>query len=407
MNVKDIPQIGFKTIEVKPAVSSEAKQSGIEMVESVELVELENHYLKVSVNNNGTLNILHKESGNEYKNQAYFYDEGDAGHAWVHTSVKPIITTLENEAETEVLEDNILRKIVRIKNVMELPINLEARQSGGKTLATEILLDVTLRKNSKHVEFKIQFDNQVEAHRIRIMFPTGINAEYSYGEGQFDVVKRPIARPDTSDWIEQPMYDYPMHHFVAVNDDRQGVAILVDGLKEYEVLDDSTSTLALTLLRSFYYKIPVASMQDYSHQKGTQCFGKQLYKLGFYPHTGNVGNGEVFREAMTFNYEPRIFQAGKNDNNMLHTESLFEIDNEKIAFSSLKISEDKSGYILRLFNPTSDKQVTNVNTKFLISEVFETTLEENIENKVTILNSNNFSINISSKEIKTFKIKLC
>ncbi|MBN2280083.1 MAG: hypothetical protein JXQ65_05855 [Candidatus Marinimicrobia bacterium] len=400
MSVGNIPQIGFKTIEIKPVKSVKPSP----FIQSGNLSDLENEHLKVTINKNGTLNILHKESGHEYQNQAYFYDEGEAGHAWVHTSVSPIITTLDKVAKVAVLEENSFRKIVRIKNTLELPIDLEARQSGGKTLTTEIFLDVILRKNSKHVELNIQFDNQVEAHRIRILFPTGIEAEYSWGEGQFDVVKRPIARPDTSDWIEQPMYDYPMHHFVDVSDGNHGVAILVDGLKEYEVLEDSDSTIALTLLRSFYYKIPVASLQDYSHQKGTQCLGQQVYKLGFYPHSGNSEQAGVQEEAMVFNYEPRIIQTGKNKGERVISESFIEIENQKIAFSSLKISEDRTGFILRVFNPTSGKITTKIKTFFAVSEIFETTLEEVKENKVTSLNQHNFLINLLPKEIKTIQL---
>ncbi len=400
-SVKNLPQMGFQKLTVKPVTKSSANNI------SSSDTSLENEFLKITVNHNGSLNILDKKTGRKYENQAYFYDEGEAGHAWVHKSVTPIITTLNNIADVEVLEENTLRKTIRIKNVMNLPINLaERKKDQGQHREMEILLDITLKANSKHAEMRIQLNNQVEAHRLRIMFPTIEDAEFSYGEGQFDIVKRPIARPDTSEWIEQPMYDYPMHHFVDVNNDKEGVAVLIDGLKEYEVLEDDQKTLAITLLRSFYYKIPVASMQDYSHQKGTQCLGKQEYKLGFYPHSGGVEEGDVMKEAMIFNYEPRIFQAGKNESATENFSSLIEISNDAIVLSALKRSEDEKGYILRLYNPTQQTQSTDVNTAFAMKQVLETNLEEEEVNKVTIQNQKYFNLTLSPKAIKTLKILL-
>ena len=108
------------------------------------------------------------------------------------------------------------------------------------------------------------------------MFPTNLDAKYHFGEGQFDVVKRTADRPDTKDWIEQPMYDFPLHHFVDVTDNKNGIAILVDGLKEYELLNDKKKTLAITLLRGFEYIIAPSSKQDYTHKKGSQCLGKSI-----------------------------------------------------------------------------------------------------------------------------------
>ncbi len=397
-SVSELPQFGFTALQVKPVKPTENKSKN-------ESAQLENSFLKVEVNQNGTLNILDKKTGKLYKNQAYFYDEGEGGHAWVHESVKPILTTLDVKAETAVIENNDLRQILRIKTGIDLPVNLEARKKEkGETTYLPIVMDVILNRDAKHLAFDIEVDNRGEAHRLRIMFPTEIQADYSYGEGQFDIVKREIHRPDTSDWVEQPMYDYPMHHFVDVNDGTVGVAVLVDGLKEYEVFDNDERTLAITLLRSFYYKIPVASMQDYSHETGTQCFGKQVYKLGFYPHAGSVEAGGVFRAALLFNYEPRIFQAGKQERQSNLDQSLISLDNDKIGFSSLKISEDRTGIILRIYNTTNEKTGVNIKTKFDINAVYDANLEENIENKVIITNYNKFKINISSKSIKTLKI---
>jgi hypothetical protein len=45
---------------------------------------MENEFLKVSFNHNGTYNVIDKETGKEYKNLGYFKDSGEIGNPWQH-----------------------------------------------------------------------------------------------------------------------------------------------------------------------------------------------------------------------------------------------------------------------------------------------------------------------------------
>ncbi len=95
------------------------------------------------------------------------------------------------------------------------------------------------------------------------------------------------------------------------SDEKNGLAILVDGLKEYELLNDKKKTLAVTLFRGFEYIIAPSSKQDYTHLKGSQCLGKSTYNLALYPHKGDWQNGEVYKEALNFNNPLSLVQTGK------------------------------------------------------------------------------------------------
>jgi mannosylglycerate hydrolase len=240
------------------------------------------------------------------------------------------------------------------------------------------------------------------------MFPTGIDAQYSYGEGQFDVVSRPIARKDTSDWIEQPMYDYPMHHFVDVSDSQSGAAVLVDGLKEYEVLDDADRTLAITLLRGFRYIIQPSSVQDFSEQKGSQCLGRQRYRLAFYPHRGRWDEGRVFQEALRFNYPLRLFQMGRSEGDMPEKWRFISIEPDMLVLSSLKAAETDSGnsVVLRVYNPTTDKLNGMITFANKIMRVEEVTMEEIHIRYLQLESDGTLRIEIPSKKIKTIRLKL-
>jgi len=238
-----------------------------------------------------------------------------------------------------------------------------------------------------------------------MMFPTGINAEHSFGEGQFDVVKRTTNRIDSKNWIEQPMYDYPLHHFVDLSDGKNGCAIIVSGLKEYEVLDDPHKTLALTLLRSFTYIIQPSSKQDYSHKKGSQCFGNHGYNISVYPHIGYWDEGKVYEQAFNFNNDLRIFQIGKTYGNLSPTVSFIQIDPNDLVFSCFKVSEfNDDEYILRIYNPTENKIDGRIKFLFEIKKAEIVTLEEKSVESIPITGHYSFNIEAGPKKIVTIKL---
>ncbi|MEH0152733.1 glycoside hydrolase family 38 C-terminal domain-containing protein, partial [Limibacter armeniacum] len=266
VELTDLPAFGMKAFRIKPkALVLEPKDR---LVTVLSQPVMENSFLKVTINANGTLNVIEKLSGTEYNEIAYLYDEGEAGHAWVNTPTAPFVTTEKAKPEIEVLENGALSATVAIRHTLSLYNNLSDRKAeNGNVTDVPVTLLVTLTKNAKRVDFQIEMDNKVESHRLRIMFPTGLTgATHSFGEGQFDVVKRSLERPDTTEWVEQPMYDFPMHQFVDLTDGKKGAAILVDGLKEYEVLEDQDKTIAITLLRGFEFIINPAAEQDYTHE---------------------------------------------------------------------------------------------------------------------------------------------
>ncbi|KAA0248509.1 MAG: hypothetical protein EDM75_13985 [Chlorobiota bacterium] len=257
--------------------------------------KLDNEFLQVTFNDNGTFNVFHKETGFYYNNLGGLYDEGEAGHAWVNKPLPPFVTTDESKAKVKLIENSSHSATVMIRQYLSLPSDLSQRHSRNPDFTiVPVRIYVTLVKGSKRVDIKAEVNNKAESHRLRLLFPTGLKIKHHYGEGQFDVVERTVERPDTSNWIEQPMYDFPMHQFMAVSDGRNGAAIFSKGLKEYEVLPDTHNTIAITLIRSFNYIIAPSSVEDYSEMKGSQCLGKQSFELAFYPFKGDWSEDNAF-----------------------------------------------------------------------------------------------------------------
>lgn len=404
--INDVPKFGYKSFEAMPTKKF-ANSKNFMCKLRKETARLENDFLKVKINKNGTLNITDKVTGKSFNNIGYFFDEGEAGHAWTQESVKPILTSLKTSTDIIPNENGALSASVLIKHKMRMPLNLEERKKKkGKTSKLIIELTVSLTKTSRRVEFNVCVKNNAESHRLRMMFPTRTRAVSSFGEGQFDVVERHIKHINAKDWIEQPMYDYPLHQFVDVSDDRFGVAILVDGLKEYEVIEDKERTIAITLLRGFKFIIAPSSVEDYSYQKGSQCLGEQNYRLAFYPHLSNWQQGKVYEEALNFNNTIRLFQSGRSSGNLPPSGSFISIDNDNLIFSSFKRSEEHEAgcYTLRLYNPSETGLKSLIKFAFNILKVEQVTLEELPLQNIKLINKTSFSVLADAKKIITYKI---
>lgn len=365
----------------------------------------ENKYLKVAINKNGTLVVTDKKSGKRFENLGYLLSEGEAGHAWTHVPLDPVISTFNSLPEISFIEKTDLLCKIRVSHNLDIPTNLEERKNSGTTkeLKAEVIFSLTAL--SKHVEVIADVDNQSESHRLRMIFPTEIKTGYAYGEGQFDVVKRTLERPGTSDWVEQPMYDFPMHNFVTVTDEKVGASILVDGLKEYEILPDDKNSIAITLFRAFEYIIAPSSKQDYTWQKGSQCLGTSSCRLAFYPHKGGWEEGEVYKEAFNFNNKLRAYQTGTNEGDLPPQFSMMKIEPEEIVFSTFKKAEDGSGFVLRLYNPANKMVQGNVSFTKELTKVTEVSLEEIEKSRLDIKDGNKFTVNIGPGKICSYKLK--
>lgn len=407
VQISSMKQLGYSTYAIVPVASSEKEEPVLCTLKKKRFV-LENEFLKVRIERNGTLTIKDKTSGEKYRNLAYFHDEGEAGHAWVHKPVAPTMDTLESKPKIHCIENGPLSSTVEIKFKLILARTLEARENGTvDTVRVPLTLRVTLAKDTRRIDLKVMMNNKAEDHRFRMMFPTDVENPFHYGEGQFDVVKRSAERPDTSKWVEQPMYDFPMHQFVDVNNNTRGLAIAVAGLKEYELQPDKHSTLAITLLRSFRFIIAPSSVEDYSDQKGSQVLGEHTFDLSIIPHAGNWDTADIYNESLQFNNKPALFELSDLQGALNSAESFLSFSNKNFIFSSLKVAEDGSGdIILRVYNPTECAQTGEFTFFKPLERAEEVTIEELTKQELAVAEESTVTVSAQPKKIITLRLKL-
>lgn len=356
--VSDIPPMGYKTLKVVPKYKTRAT-TPVNMLRGAQTME--NEYLFVKINANGTLSVTEKETGRVYENIGYFKDTGENGSPWEHKmpEIDEVYTTLNERAAVSLVYSGALETKYRIVLDWAIPENLidGGKRRSSRLAPYRIETLVTLKKGARWVEFETNINNTVPNHYLQAAFPTNVDAEFVYAQGQFDVVKRPIAKPDYSLYDEIPMTEHPMNSFVDICNDKEGAALLNTGLKAYESDDDFEHTMYLSLLRCFELRIYVTpEEQNYARiENGSQSFGQHTFRYAFMPHKGDWEKADVWKAAQDFNMEILIGQTAPTEHGKNPLEKSFiELGDENLHVSAVKRSEDGNGWVVRLFNPSTE-----------------------------------------------------
>jgi mannosylglycerate hydrolase len=359
----DIPGFGYRTFQVRPVKEIRFSQPKSMLTGPL---TMENTYLAVALNTNGTMTVQDKITGRFYSGMGYFRDSGEVGSPWEHTSPleDSLFTTLASNAEITLLRDGELETSFRVRIDWSLP---EGRSEDNKSRSSHfkpyrIVNTVTLRAEQPWVEVVTEVDNTVEDHYLQVCFPTNVISGTIAAQGQFDVIERPITRPDYSLYTELPMTEHPMNSFVDRSDGKVGLALLNEGLKAYEAEDDSAQTVSLSLIRAYPLQICVVQDMntDYSQtDKGSQCLGTQRFRYAIMPHSGNWEKGKIWQAAERFNLAFQACQLGPTKHGTEPLEKTFlEIEPEGLHVSAIKRSEDGEGWVIRIFNPYDETRMS-------------------------------------------------
>ena len=253
----DVPPLGYRTYALRPRKREYLTDPQVgqdrPLLATAEGT-LENEYLAVRLNSNGTFDLTDKVTGKVIAGMHFFVDNGNVGNA--HQNKKPLrdlaVTSLGCHARLSLVENNKMRGTWRVDLTLQIPAgaDLDGRNRLHETIELPITTWITLRKGSRRVEMKTRFANPARDHQLRVLFPTDVHTNEVSVEAPFDVVKRHIQWLVTAENHEGHFPFQPMQNFLDLSDGKRGVAFMSKGLREYEVVDDPRRTLAITLMRS-------------------------------------------------------------------------------------------------------------------------------------------------------------
>lgn len=414
---------GYESLTVRPCEG----ELRVETASSAAPELMENEYLRCEINGNGTVTLTDKSTGKLYHGLMALEDRAESGDEYQHREPEGAVeyTSLGCTADISVLRDDALVQSRKAEYTMKID------RDGEKLIRISAVL--TLHRCSRALEVELELDNTATSHRIRALFPTYIKTDRAYAGAPFDTVCRALADDDND-------RRQPNSGFIAFTDGVNGLAILNEGLYEYEHKKDKTGTVALTLLRSTdnlaWYK-PQATLPPEWSSPQAQCLGKNTAHFAIFPFSGDIWESELFTEAELFAAPPTAHSAPADMRRALssrtflndpelsdkcifyrepeHAEKklpaslqLVKIsgDGGRVRLSACKKAENGSARIVRLFNPTDAQVGFTLMTDKRLRAVSVISADERIRYSESIpFGGRKIPLTLKPKEIITLEIK--
>jgi alpha-mannosidase len=398
--VDNIPAGGVKTIKLSKL--KELTKPKIEIEENF----IDNGYLRVEINKNGSLNLTDKQIGKTYQNIHIITDKADIGDTYSYCPIKGDKTLTAKFIETKIIENGNLRGTLRLKYILDIPAtsDFETEIRSENLINQYFTVDLSLSCNSKFAEFNINFENKSKNHLVQLKFDTGEKISSTLSEDGYGTIKRrfnsdyniedfmPAKKPH-----ELKTNTAPMQRFVCAN----GLGIITEGLTEYEI---TGSEIAITLLRSVGI-LSQGPMGTRSVAAGppletpeAQCLGENSYRYALCVADKPI---ELFNQCDIFMGSILSIQGQAKKQSKKTVQKFLSVDNSNIYIYAIKTAstEEEKGIIVRVYNKSSKVQSFNFKSDLNFENIFETnSLEEIISNKNFFKNK----IEIQPFKLKTF-----
>ncbi|MGP5429096.1 mannosylglycerate hydrolase [Enterococcus malodoratus] len=368
-----VPSVGYTQLTIDLKGDSSAP------LQTISDNVIENGYYHITVNKNGSLDILDKANEVLYKNQGIIEENGDDGDSFNYSPpVKDwVISSADFEPEITIKQSGIYQS-VRLEFMLKVPKDLTERAEKKASAELPIVLELVLKKNSPIIDFTLTTENQkVDSHRVCVLFDTGIASKFSIADQQFGTLERPVVfekemalwEANKEQWNEQPIAIETCQSFVSLFEERRGVSVMPKAVREYEIVGEVFDTIRLTIFRTYgfmgkenlMYRPGRASGETVIATPDSQChktmnfdFSVAYFADGF--DQSNVV--QLAKQAVTpievyqyaeFLNSRLIFTLGDVEKTLPANFSHFEIEGN-LTLSVLKKAEDRPGYILRLYN---------------------------------------------------------
>ncbi|EAF1415881.1 mannosylglycerate hydrolase [Listeria monocytogenes] len=386
VNVNSLPALGYDTIYFnleKETTEQEPTQST--------MTKIENEFYEIQLAANNSLTIHDKKAGRTYTDQMLFVENGDDGDSYNYSPPRKDLVISSEEAVVESLESSIssVNQTLTISFKLNVPYNLEERANGEKSNEMTIKTVISLRKNEELIRFDVQVANQVLSHRLCVTFATEIASKFSTADQLFAPIQRPVRLPEmdvweAEEWQEAPISIEAMQSFVSLHDEAHGVAVMTEGVREYEIIGENYDTISLTLFRTFshmgktdlLYRPGRASGESIVATPDAQLLGEINATFALTLFESSFDEADIAKKAKEYLSNPPVYQMSDFLNGRLiyvyrdeektldATYSLALPTIDGAIISAVKKAEDADAFITRFFNPYLQKEIT-------IPEVFQ------------------------------------
>ena len=308
--------------------------------------EMHNGHLGVHVSGDGGVSLETIVGRRRIDSLIAFQDQADAGDLY----------TPAPRERTFRVEHRGCRRLDRgpLRGTLELAYRITGDRRADRI--ADIVVRLVLDADATFLRLQVEGENHVRDHRLRLRFASGISRPRVWADAAFGPVRREQLQLSPEETrAEQMVHAAPLHRYVSLYDDEQGLTLYSDGLAEYESLDDGT--IAVTLVRA----VGELSRNDLPERPGhagwptptpaAQCLGP--FQASFAVHLHGPRSRQtlaaVERAADDFLCAP----VGATLRSALALPAPVvgvELTGAGLAFSALKESEDGQWLVLRCVN---------------------------------------------------------
>ncbi len=420
---RTVPAMGFTTLHIR------GNEKGAVKVAEQKDYLLENEYYRINVNDNATLTIFDKETEQVFDQVLRLEDGSDDGDEYDYSPSRQEWLLYSDEFPVETSIDHQgFQSVANIALRMNVPANLTEREERtGQNGFIEAQCQVVLKQGSRRIEVRMELDNQADDHRVRVLVPTPFVSETVVADNQFGCITRPTNDPamavwEEEKWKEAPVPVYQLMNFAALENGKAGMAIMSNGLREFEVIasqgDDNRDTFALTLFRG----IGVLGKEELLLRPGrpsgikiptpdSQVRGKLVCEFTLCGFSGNHIDANIMAQARDnvtqiecYNKIPyNAMKLNVGEQNLPMNFSLLSKQQAGAVLSVLKKAEDEDALIMRVYNPAETGSVSDsISFTQAVSSWKETSMDERVrEGDVA---TETFG-QLASCQAKTFQIK--
>jgi mannosylglycerate hydrolase len=222
--------------------------------------------------------------------------------------------------------------------------------------------EISLDAGSRRVDVTLTVENRASDHRLRALCETGTKALTHTAGVAFGLIERANRFPIRRRWIEPATAEACLHDIVAVKGATRGLAVGVDGLREYSVLHDG-GTIAITLLRA----VGFLSRGDLAERRGhagkglatpsAQCIGTRTYRYTIVPMDADASIAAVATRVREWLSPPIVVYGAGEATTFLS----FADPETPLVLSALRAGAD-GAFVLRLANP--DREAAEASLRF-------------------------------------------
>ncbi|MBA2616516.1 MAG: alpha-mannosidase [Actinobacteria bacterium] len=386
------PALGWASVRPLPG------SGPVEAAVSVDANGMRNGLLDVGVAADGTLRL--SGDGVTLEGVGRLVDGGDFGDSYNYAPpASDLLVSVPEDTLVEVRAAGPVRGLISVVRTYLWPVGVRPDGAGreAETRLVQVTTELELRAGEPFVRVRVSFDNLSRDHRLRFHVPLARAATGSAAEGQFAVVERGLAAESGHGEVALPTF--PARGFV----DAGGVALLLDHVLEYEVVDGEE--LALTVLRSTgfisrninpFREEPAGPEIEIP---GAQSIGAWSVGFAVFPHGGSWSEADVLKQMERYQH-PFVTAAGTGGEPIDLISSRLELSGTGVTLSSLRRRDE---WLELRVVAQRDSPVTA-----LVIGDFSTAREADLLGRAAAplpVNSGRLELNLAPWEIRTVQLR--